>query len=307
MPILNQMRALQTGFLLVAVIQSVAAQATEDLTIKADAYINAAGFRGCILLAKGGKVILAKGYGLANVELDVANRPDTKFRLGSITKQFTAAAILQLQERGKLKVSEAKNSSMGDYRQWQESRAAVIARGSEPSYEVFLATDARPIPEGAAEIQVETLSTEREIGRPTGARFGTLVHNILRDVALDADEDAIARAAKLHGRLTGALRLETSAAQLAVQRVLTHPMLSRARASASHHREWPLRVQIGEVLFEGIIDLAFLEDELWHVVDFKTDVYDPARKRRYEGQLRWYVLALERITGKPGRAYLLSA
>ena len=204
-------------------------------------------------------------------------------------------------------LAEAKNSSMADYRQWQESRAAVISKGSEPSYQVFLATDAHPLPEGAAEIQVETLSTEREIGRPVGARFGTLVHNILRDVALDADEDAIARAAKLHGRLTGAPRLETSAAQLAVQRVLTHPMMSRARASASHHREWPLRVQIGEGLFEGIIDLAFLEDELWHVVDFKTDVYDPARKRRYEGQLRWYVLALERITGKPGRAYLLSA
>ena len=114
MPILNQMRALQTGFLLVAVIQSVAAQATEDLTIKADAYINAAGFRGCILLAKGGKVILAKGYGLANVELDVANRPDTKFRLGSITKQFTAAAILQLQERGKLKVSDRLSKYIPD-------------------------------------------------------------------------------------------------------------------------------------------------------------------------------------------------
>ena len=58
-------------------------------------------------MAKGGKVILEKGYGMANLELDVPNSPDTKFRLGSITKQFTSTAILQLQEQGKLSVSDA--------------------------------------------------------------------------------------------------------------------------------------------------------------------------------------------------------
>jgi CubicO group peptidase (beta-lactamase class C family) len=62
--------------------------------------------RGSVLLAKNGKVILAKGYGVANIELDVPNKPETKFRLGSITKQFTAAAILQLQEKGMLRVED---------------------------------------------------------------------------------------------------------------------------------------------------------------------------------------------------------
>jgi len=52
-------------------------------------------------------VVLEKGYGMANIELDVANGPDTKFRLGSITKQFTATAILQLEEQGKLSVNDA--------------------------------------------------------------------------------------------------------------------------------------------------------------------------------------------------------
>ena len=75
-------------------------QNNPDLAAKADAYIKAAGIQGSVLLAKNGKVILAKGYGLANIELDVANKPETKFRLASITKQFTAAAILQLQENG---------------------------------------------------------------------------------------------------------------------------------------------------------------------------------------------------------------
>jgi len=57
-------------------------------------------------VAKGGKVLLEKGYGMANIELGVPNGPDTKFRLGSITKQFTSAAILQLEEQGKLSVND---------------------------------------------------------------------------------------------------------------------------------------------------------------------------------------------------------
>jgi len=63
-------------------------------------------FIGSALVAKGGKVLLEKGYGMANIELGVPNGPDTKFRLGSITKQFTSAAILQLEEQGKLSVND---------------------------------------------------------------------------------------------------------------------------------------------------------------------------------------------------------
>ena len=64
-------------------------------------------FMGSVLLAKSGKVILEKGYGMANLELDVPNSPATKFRIGSITKQFTSTAILQLQEQGKISVKDA--------------------------------------------------------------------------------------------------------------------------------------------------------------------------------------------------------
>lgn len=59
-------------------------------------------FNGSVLVAEGGSVIHKKGYGLANMEWDIPNAPDTKFRLGSITKQFTAALILQLAAEGKL-------------------------------------------------------------------------------------------------------------------------------------------------------------------------------------------------------------
>src|SRR5579859_1884884 len=63
-------------------------------------------FMGTVLVAQDGKVLLDKGYGFANLEWEIPNTPTTKFRLGSITKQFTAASILLLEERGKLKVED---------------------------------------------------------------------------------------------------------------------------------------------------------------------------------------------------------
>jgi CubicO group peptidase (beta-lactamase class C family) len=59
-------------------------------------------FMGAVLVARDGQVLLDRGYGSANLEWKIPNDGDTKFRLGSITKQFTAAAILLLLERGKL-------------------------------------------------------------------------------------------------------------------------------------------------------------------------------------------------------------
>ena len=63
-------------------------------------------FSGSVLLAKNGQVVASKGFGLANQEYDVPNTPQTKFRIGSITKQFTAIAVMILQERGKLNVQD---------------------------------------------------------------------------------------------------------------------------------------------------------------------------------------------------------
>lgn len=59
-------------------------------------------FMGAVLVARDGEILFDKGYGSANLEWKIANDGDTKFRLGSVTKQFTGVAILLLQERGKL-------------------------------------------------------------------------------------------------------------------------------------------------------------------------------------------------------------
>lgn len=67
------------------------------------------------LVAKDGQVIYRKSFGMANLELDVPMTPDMVFRIGSITKQFTAVAILQLMEQGKLSLDDEITRFIPDY------------------------------------------------------------------------------------------------------------------------------------------------------------------------------------------------
>ncbi len=86
------------------------ASRTRNLQSKIDQYMQASmkidHFMGSILVALHGEVIVSKGYGMANEELGIPNTPQTEFRIGSITKQFTAMAILQLVAKGKLNVQD---------------------------------------------------------------------------------------------------------------------------------------------------------------------------------------------------------
>jgi ATP-dependent exoDNAse (exonuclease V) beta subunit len=78
------------------------------------------------------------------------------------------------------------------------------------------------------------------------------------------------------------------------------------RKSLRIHRELPItfRTDSGSI-FEGVIDLAFLESGRWIVADFKTDVDRPDRQSRYRRQVAWYVYALEKVTGVPASGCLL--
>ncbi|HEX8545897.1 MAG TPA: serine hydrolase domain-containing protein, partial [Cytophagaceae bacterium] len=79
------------------------------------AYAENGKFNGSVLVADKGKVIFKKGYGMANREWAIPNAPDTKFRLGSITKQFTAVLIMQLVEQGKLKLEGKVTDYLTEY------------------------------------------------------------------------------------------------------------------------------------------------------------------------------------------------
>ena len=81
----------------------------KDTFTKIDNYLNSSvinGYSGSVLVAKDGEILLSKGYGWANRNKKIGNKPSTVFNIGSVTKQFTAAAILKLLELNKLNTSD---------------------------------------------------------------------------------------------------------------------------------------------------------------------------------------------------------
>ena len=108
------MKTVPHAAVLVLVAATCHAQSLATIEQAIDAQVSAKKFMGSVLIARGEDVVFTKGYGEANLEWGIANAPSTKFRLGSITKQFTAASILLLEERGKLKTTDAVKSHVTD-------------------------------------------------------------------------------------------------------------------------------------------------------------------------------------------------
>src|SRR5262245_32807785 len=100
------MKTILRALVVLLVATSCWAQDVARLDQVVQSYVQDKTFMGSVLVARGAEVLLSKGYGDANLEWDIPNTPSTKFRLGSITKQFTAASILLLAERGKLKLDD---------------------------------------------------------------------------------------------------------------------------------------------------------------------------------------------------------
>ena len=79
------------------------------------AHAEAGNFMGSALVAQGDTILHSAGYGMANLEHGAPNTPETAFRLASLSKAFTAAAILQLQEQGRLDVNDTVDRHLPDY------------------------------------------------------------------------------------------------------------------------------------------------------------------------------------------------
>jgi CubicO group peptidase (beta-lactamase class C family) len=109
-----------SAMILLALQSGAAAQTAANKIAKIDEVMTTANkyrlFNGSVLVAENGKVIYKKGFGKANMEWDIPNTPETKFRLGSITKQFTAVLILQLVEQGKIKLDGKLSDYLPAYR-----------------------------------------------------------------------------------------------------------------------------------------------------------------------------------------------
>jgi CubicO group peptidase (beta-lactamase class C family) len=107
---------LSSVLLLTAATNAFAQQNVKQIDGLMKQYYDYGQFNGSILVAEKGKIIYEKGFGMANMEWAIPNQPDTKFRIGSVTKQFTAALILQLVAEGKIKLDGKISDYLTDYR-----------------------------------------------------------------------------------------------------------------------------------------------------------------------------------------------
>ena len=160
-----------------------------------------------------------------------------------------------------------------------------------------------------AHIQLERLARS-ETERPSGRRFGALVHAVLAAVDLAANTDEIEAVAKANARLIDATSGETDVAVTLVRAVLKHPLIQRAAAAQAVRRETPVQHFCADgTLLEGVVDLAFQESTPefhgWTVVDFKTDREIQKAEDQYRAQVAAYVEAIHVATEKPARGFLL--
>ena len=170
-----------------------------------------------------------------------------------------------------LEVDAAKttaNKSEQDYAAWKRARTDLLIRASQPSISVQTVTALARLEASRQLVAHPPFEVERiERGdreRPSGRRFGALVHAMLASVDLDSDADGIRALAAVNGRLVGAPEEEMIAAFAIVRTTLEHPILRRAAASAVKEeirRETPVLLTLDDgSLVEGVVDLAFRED-----------------------------------------------
>jgi ATP-dependent helicase/nuclease subunit A len=204
----------------------------------------------------------------------------------------------------------ASSQSALDYDEWHARRAYGLQVGAKPGMRMVLASNgeeaapstifaARPI---LVRADAWTATIPQLADRPGGRRFGTLVHAVLRDAALDLE--AVERWAGVHGTLLDCDHDEREAAAAVARAALAHPLFGRARQAVRCEREYPvtLRLDDGRIL-EGVIDLAFQESGGgWVIVDFKTSIDDADAHAQ---QVEWYAFALAEIEQTSVESWIL--
>jgi ATP-dependent exoDNAse (exonuclease V) beta subunit len=201
------------------------------------------------------------------------------------------------------------------YDRWRQARDDARASGAVPSLAVetvraWVASDDRPrsssLPSASEVAVVDVLaggapSTARD--RPGGAAFGALVHAILEQTPLDATRSTLDDVAAVAGRLIGASEADVKVAADTVARVLAHDLLVKARMASGRgacRRETPVTCVMADgTLIEGVVDVAFEENGVWTVIDYKTD-RDLARRGEelYRRQVALYASAIAQATGQ---------
>ncbi len=220
------------------------------------------------------------------------------------TLNLTPPANLGLRQEEILTADPAapESASLIAYSAWQQRRDQITNVAQVKQFDVFTATETSESPK-EFEVEVTIHELDKPAARPTGTRFGTLVHTILRD----ADLSTVDALANVHGRLFAATPEEIEHAVQTVRAALAHPLLEKARHAERLHRELPIILKLDDNrVLEGVVDLAFLDQGAWHIVDFKTDAEVSANRAHYKRQLHWYAKAVASLNHTPVHAHLLS-
>ncbi len=200
---------------------------------------------------------------------------------------------------------DAAPQSIAAWETWQAQRAEALVAGAEPSMRVTVARELPPVL-ATGLVPLEHTAVARA-GRPSGRRFGELVHAVLAVVPLDAPRDFVISTARVLGRLLGATEKEQLACVEAVLSALEHPRVAAARESTDVRREVAVVHHLADgTVIEGAIDLAYELGGEWWVVEFKTDASMKASLGQYEAQAQAYAAAIEAATGRRARSVLLS-
>lgn len=121
-------RALLAAFLLLASAPHCLVAQSGELG-RVDAYVQrwheVGRFNGVVLVARGDSVLYERGFGLANREWEVPNTLDTKFDIGSITKQFTTVMVFQLVAEGRLRLEDRLTDHIPEYRRDTGDRVTI--------------------------------------------------------------------------------------------------------------------------------------------------------------------------------------
>jgi ATP-dependent exoDNAse (exonuclease V) beta subunit len=204
-------------------------------------------------------------------------------------------------------------SGLAAYNSWRERRRHAVAAGSQCTVAVRTVTrSAKTAGEAEPDLKlppVEIVELPRAANRPSGRRFGALVHAVLASVPLDGDLSVIQRLAAIHGRILGAPVEETDGASEIARAALAHPLLNQARHAAQRgrcRREAPIAWRdTSGVLIEGVVDLAFEHAEGWTVIDFKTDEEFGGNELAYRRQVGMYASAIQAANGARVSALLM--
>lgn len=193
----------------------------------------------------------------------------------------------------------ADSTALRVYQTWDADSTALRVRGGQS----VALTTVTALTEADAQDQLffgQEGARERS-ARYASLRLGRAVHAALRR------QESRTNALRESGLWN---QTEQEEAKRLLETALTAPVMARAQGAREHFSELPFVLHHEGRLLEGVIDLAFVEEEAWVVVDFKTDAVTEteaieARASRYWPQLSLYALALEQLSGRPVKELIL--